>query len=146
MSYENPESVGRVLDDAINDGYSIRQTLGKKSDQMSVAQERRHQAQRGHTDAKRAYEESEAEWLAEFVITDGRYQAAKNAEQREIVKDAALVNARNRGALARTWGALLQAEQNFANADNYYLQIEIEWKAVRTAADLTAQALRAAAV
>lgn len=147
MIYQNnPASIDNPLQDAIGDGYSIRQHLAAKAEEMSEAQARRHQAQRAHTDAKRAYDDAEAEWLAEFTITDGRYASAKNAEGREIVKDAALVQARNRGALAQSWAALLRTERDSGTADNAYLQVEIEFKAVRTAAELTAQALRAAAI
>lgn len=147
MLYQNnPAPVGNPLQDRIDDGYNIRQNLEKKGDEMSGAQARRHFAQREHTQAKRNYDEAEAEWLVTFINSNGQYQGCKNAEQREIVKDAALVRERNRGGLAQPWAALLKADQDFASADNYYLQVEIEWKATRTAAELTAQALRAASV
>lgn len=134
------------LNDAVADGYNVRNHLNQDAMTMRLTLEQKQVAQQAYTSAKRAYEDAEAEWLADFTWNDDAYRTAKNAEQREILKDAALVKARRSGALAQPWRILGDCDLMHQNAVLAYEQADVAFKAVRIAAELTSSLLRAASI
>lgn len=134
------------LRDVILDGVNIRNRLDTDTLQMRLALENRHFALQAHQSAKQAYQDAEAEFLADFTWADDAYRSAKNAEQREILKDAALVRSRQAGVLAYPWRALNDTRRELDNTELAYAQCEVSFKAVKTAAELTGALLKAASV
>lgn len=134
------------LNQAIEDGYGVRDALREDALQMRLALENRHYALQAHQTAKANYGDAESEFLADFTYTDNKFLACKNAEAREICKDAALVKARSAGILSHPWRSLNDTRMALDNAELAYAQADAAFKAVRIAAELTASLLRAASI
>lgn len=130
----------------IDDGYAVRNALADDAQQLRLAREMRQMALQNYLKAKQDYADAEAEFVAEYTYTSEDYGAAKNEKQREVLRDAALVRARQAGYLATVWRVLNDAKVTFDNADMAFEQAADSFKASRAAAELTAAALRAASV
>lgn len=135
-----------ALQPMIDDGYVVRNALADDAQSLRLAREMRQVALQNYLTAKQHYSDAEAEFIAEFTYTDEAYGAAKNEGQRAIIRDAALVKARQSGYLAVTWRISNDAKIAFDNADMAFEQAADSFKASRAAAELTAAALRAASV
>lgn len=120
----------------VEEARRVQTTLTDDMYTMTLAIEQRQFAMAAHKTAKAAYDAAEAEFLFDLTMTNERYLAAKNVEAREIVKDRALVVARDGGALATAWRILSECATALENAQMAYDQAEVRFKAVRIAAEL----------
>lgn len=125
----------------VDEARRVQSALAEDMFTMTMAIEQRQFAMQAHKTAKTAYDAAEAEFLFDMTMTNDRYLAAKNAEQREIVKDKALVVARDAGALASAWRILTECTTALENAQMAYDQAEARFKGVRIAAELQAAML-----
>lgn len=128
-----------------NDAHDIQGALREGAGNLAMAIEQLASMRQAHQSAKDAYESAEAEFLFELAFNDEGYRTAKNAEGREVVKDRALVAARQAGALAAPWRILNETRSAFDNAQMAYEQAEVRFKAVRVAGELMAAQLIALA-
>lgn len=138
-------TVSNPYNTTITDARSLLSTLAEHAEQLNLAIENRQYAVQAHTAAKRDYDAAEAEFLFEMSFSED-YAKCKNAEAREIFKDAALVKARSDGYLATVWRVLNDCKLALDNAQLGYDQCELQFKATRVAAELMSSMLRAASV
>lgn len=130
----------------ITDARSLLSTLAEHALQLNLAIENRQYAVQAHTTAKRDYDAAEAEFLFDLANEDEGYRTCKNAEQREIYRDASLVKARTTGILAYPWRVMNDCKLALDNAQLGFDQCELQFKATRVAAELMSSMLRAASV
>lgn len=105
-----------------------------------LAMEAASVAARKATELKRAYEQAEAEFLAEVMLTaDG-----KNAEQRKAQVEAALMKARSAGALARPYAMMTSARYEADDTEMAREQMAIRFRASEVAGQMQAAAVRLA--
>lgn len=133
--YQNP------LQTMLNDATNIQSTLYQDTLQFGLALEQRAAALEAKKKAQEIYDGQEASFLFDLAFNAEEYMKAKNAEQREIIKDRALVDARARGELAQAWRVLSSAQGILDNTELAYAQAEARFKAVRVAAELQAAML-----
>lgn len=129
----------------ITDARNLLSTLAEHALQLNLAIENRQYAVQAYTTAKRDYDAAEAEFLFDLADEDG-YRSCKNAEQREIYRDAALVKARSIGSLSYPWRVMNDCKLALDNAQLGFDQCELQFKATRIAAELMSSMLRAASV
>lgn len=126
----------------------LLQALADTATAFERAIDRQATARVAHQNAKADYDEAEAEFLAELAFGGEceEYAAAKNAEQRKLATDRALIRARQDGELSYVWQRMKNAEQVYEDERVAYDQLDARFKAQRVAADLQASMLRAAAM
>ena len=125
----------------IASGLEIRNALAESVQQLNLAVENEAAKRRTAKELRTAYEEAEAEFVAETLPTCD----AKNAEGRKAQLDAALVAARNNGVLSRLWAQANAAAYDADDAKVGLEQCAKTYRATEAAAELTAAMLRAAA-
>lgn len=124
----------------LTSAHEIRNALAEAAQQLELAIANEADKRRVAKELRSMYEEAEAEFVAETVISCD----AKNAEGRKAQLDAALVKARRDGALARLWAAANAAGYEHEDAKSALEQMSKRFRATEAAADLTAAMLRAA--
>ncbi|TXH52471.1 MAG: hypothetical protein E6Q97_16110 [Desulfurellales bacterium] len=129
----------------INDAVNIQRHLVEDSHQFNLALECKEMARQARDQAKEVYAEQESNFLFDLTFGDEDYTKAKNAEAREVVKDAKIIKARSSGGLAQAWRALTDAQANLDNAEMALTQADVRYKAVRVAAELQSSMMRLAA-
>lgn len=110
--------------------YQDTHTLALAMEQLALAKDAKGKAQE-------VYDAQAADFVFDLTFGD-EMSKAKNAEQREVIRDRALVQARTRGQLAQAWGALCQAQNTLDQAELSHAQAETRFKGVRVAAELQA--------
>jgi hypothetical protein len=128
-----------MLENTIRDAENIKVQITTTVRDMELAMERDAQTRRAFAEAKRNYDDMEAEIKFELIHSaEGR-----NAEQRSAQVDVGLIRARADGALRGAWGRML-ATQNEADAAKVALdQMICRFRAIEAVADLTTAQLRA---
>lgn len=129
----------------INDAISIQRHLAEAANQFSLAIEFKELCRKKRDTAKEVYDGQEADFLFDLTFSDEDYLKAKNAEAREVVKDAKLAAARRDGALAPAWRVLADAQNILADAEMALIQADVRNKEVRVAAELQSSMMRLAA-
>jgi len=114
----------------------IQESIREDALQLGLAMEQLAGQRQAHQMAKEIYEASEAEFIFDLTLTNDRYLSAKNAELREIVRDQAIIKARQNGELAQPWRVLNECKTGLENAQLSYDQAEARFKAIRAASDL----------
>lgn len=136
-------TISNAVHDLLDNASRIQAQLAADALNMELAIEQRQRALQIHKEAKSVYDSAEAEFLADLMFGDESFAKARNAEQREVLKDRALVAARATGNLAAAWYALLDAERTLNNATLAFDQCDARFKAVRCAVQLQAAMLTA---
>lgn len=127
---------------------SAKQMLGHLSESVGnfeLVIEQKSTLLSAYLEAKAAYDEAEAEFLFDLSFNDENYAKAKNAEAREIVKDYALVQARQSGKLRQAWKILCDAQNSKDATQMTFEQCDARFKATRIACELQAAMLWAIA-
>lgn len=124
---------------------SIQSALVEDANQFSLALEAVALARRARDNAKEVYAEQESGFLFDLTFGDEDYAKAKNAEAREVVKDAKLIKARTCGPLMQAWRALTDAQNTLDAAEMSLTQADVRYKAVCVAAELQSSMMRLAA-
>jgi hypothetical protein len=132
-----------LLRSLVDDAQNMQRTLTEDTLQMSMAIEQRQYALQVHKMAKSAYDSAEAEFLFDLAYNNEEYIRAKNAEAREVVRDRALVVARQAGVLAQPWRILNECALGLENMQTAYDQAEVRFKSARICAELMAAQLMA---
>jgi len=130
-----------AFDALVNSAIDIRDALNGAVQQLNLAIEYEAAKRRTAKELCAAYDEAEAEFVAETLPTCD----AKNAEGRKAQLDAALVAARRDGALSRSWAQANAATYDAEDAKVSLEQCSKTYRATEAAAELTAAMLRAAA-
>ena len=122
-----------LLDNADN----IQQVLADDTGNMALAIEAKQLALQSHREAQAAYDEAEAEFTFSVTFGDDEdYARCKNADQRKLVLDRAIIAARGTGPLTQPWRILNRTKTDLDNATMSYDQCEARFKGVRVAAEL----------
>ena len=129
-----------MLHGMISTAEQIRDSLPVLARDLELAMEREQLTRRAAADAKRDYEDAEAEIRFEAIHT----AEGKNAEQRSAAVDVAMIRARADGALRVLWGRMLAAQAEADAAKLASDQMARRFRATEAAADLTAAMLKAA--
>lgn len=129
----------------IDDAQRIQVSVREDTLQIGLAMEQLASMRQACKMAKDAYDSAEAEFVFDLTMIDPAYLAAKNADAREVVKDRALVKARQGGALAYPWRTLCECQTALDNAQLAYDQAESRFKAIRVCAELQSAMLLALA-
>ena len=130
----------QALAPLIAQAISIRDNLTTAVTQLNLALENESDARRTAKELRQAYDEAEAEFIAEAMPTCD----AKNAEGRKAQLDAALVAARRDGTLARLWAQANAAAYDAEDAKVGLDQCAKSFRATEAAAELTTAILNAA--
>jgi hypothetical protein len=128
-----------AFDALVNSAIDIRDALNGSVQQLNLAIEYEAAKRRTAKELRTAYEEAEAEFVAEVMPN----LTGKNAESRKAELDAALVAARRDGTLANLW-----AQANAAAYDAEDAKVGLDtcaktFHATEAAANLTAAILNA---
>lgn len=134
-----------AFEQLIDTAQRIQDALAEDANQYSLALEAVEIARKARDTAKEVYAEQESSWLFDLTFGDDDYTKAKNAEAREVVKDAKLIKARTSGPLFQAWRILANAQVNLDNAEMALAQADTRFKAVRVAAELQSSMMRCAA-
>ena len=127
------------FDALVNSAIDIRDALNGNVQQLNLAIEYEAAKRRTAKELKQAYEEVEAEFVAEVMPN----LTGKNAESRKAELDAALVAARRDGTLANLWA---QANASAYDAEDAKVGLDTcakTFHATEAAANLTAAILNA---
>lgn len=122
----------------IRDAESIKVQLTDAVRDLNLAMERESQSRRAYADAKQFYADAEAEVRFEAIHT----VEGKNAEQRAAGVDLALIRERTTGRLAAVWGRMVEAQYEADSAKLAFDQMTRRYRAIESAADLTAAMLK----
>lgn len=126
----------------LTDADNIQRTLAGDTTNMTLVIEQRMLALQAHRKAQDDYDEAETEITFGVMFGgDENYANAKNAEQRKLVIDRAIIAARGKVPLAQPWRILNRCKIDLDNAQMAYDQAEARFKGVRVAADLQASML-----
>lgn len=121
----------------VNDAIEIRDNLLQSADDLAYALDREQQTRRTAKEMREAYESAETELAAEaYVMATG-----KNAETRKAEVEAVKAAAQRTGGLAKLWSMRNAAEADADEARSAREQMEARYKALRSAAELTAAIL-----
>lgn len=134
------------LQNMIAESENMINSLGNIAFNFEDAIQRKQQAVKAYGEAKEQYEAAEADFVFSMTFGNSQYAGCKNAEQREAAKDHLLIQARQTGQLANAWRFVQRMKNELDNAEVSYAQAETRFKAVRVAAELRAQMLRAATI
>ena len=132
-------TVAQALAPLIATAISIRDSLTTAVTQLNLAVENEAAKRRTAKELRQSYEEAEAEFVAETLPNCD----AKNAEGRKAQLDAALIQARRSGTLARLWSQSTAAAYDAEDAKTGLDQCAKMFRATEAAAELTAAMLRA---
>lgn len=121
----------------VNDAIEIRDNLLQSADDLAYALDLEQQTRRTAKEQRDAYEAVEAELVAEVYVT----ATGKNAETRKAEVDAAKVAAQRVGVLAKPLALRNAADADADEARSAREQMEARYKALRSAAELTAAIL-----
>lgn len=145
-------TLSNVFHGMMQDSISLANRLVEDANHFTLALEAVVLARRARDNAKEVYAEQEAGFLFDMMFSDEDYTKAKNAEAREVVKDAKLIKARTvdrktgeTGPLYRAWSALSDAQADLDKAEMTLAQADARFKSVRVAADLHSNLMRCAA-
>lgn len=118
----------------------LQEIVRSHAENACLAMEAASAAARKATELKRAYEQTEAEFLVEITLTaDG-----KNAEQRKAQVEAALMKARSTGTLARPYAMMNAARYEADDTEMAREQMAIRFRASEVAGQMQAAAVRLA--
>jgi hypothetical protein len=132
----------------IDSGIEIRDALAKSVTQLELATEAEFGARKIAKEAREAYEAAEAEFLAEAMLIDGSGNGDGKkitVDQRKAQVEAALVNARAKGDLVAVWALRNASQWDWEEKKVALDQCSARFAATRSASELTAAMLRAAA-
>ena len=133
------QSVEALFGETIISAASIRDALSDTVRDLNMAMENEAAKRRTAKELRQMYDEAEAEFVAETLPACD----AKNAEGRKAQLDAALIQARRSGTLARLWSQSTAAAYDAENAKTGLDQCAKMFRATEAAAELTAAMLRA---
>ncbi len=123
----------------VADALEIRDNLLTAADDLAYALEREQQTRRTAKEMREAYESAESELTAEaYAMATG-----KNAETRKAEVEAIKAAAQRTGSLTKLWAMRNAADADAAEATSAREQMEARYKALRSAAELTAAILNA---
>jgi hypothetical protein len=125
----------------IQDAERIQSSLAEDVRSLCAARDAVAQARQARQAAQELYEEAETEFLFSLIFENEQYSGCKNADQRQVVKDAALVKARQSGVLRQVWRTFNECRIAQDNATLKYDKAEDRFKAIRVAAELQAAML-----
>lgn len=128
-----------AFDALVNSAIDIRDALNGAVQQLNLAIEYEAAKRRTAKELRTAYEEAEAEFIAEAMPTCD----AKNAEGRKAQLDAALVAARRDGQLSAVWTKMNAAAYDAEDAKVGLDTCAKTFHATEAAANLTAAILNA---
>ena len=133
------QSVEALFGETIISAASIRDALSDTVRDLNMAMENEAAKRRTAKELRQMYDEAEAEFVAETLPACD----AKNAEGRKAQLDAALIQARRSGTLARLWSQSTAAAYDAEDAKTGLDQCAKMFRATEAAAELTAAMLRA---
>lgn len=133
------QSVEALFGETVISAASIRDALSDTVRDLNMAMENEAAKRRTAKELRQMYDEAEAEFVAETLPACD----AKNAEGRKAQLDAALIQARRSGTLARLWSQSTAAAYDAEDAKTGLDQCAKMFRATEAAAELTAAMLRA---
>lgn len=126
----------------VTDAEGILRELGDAGRNLELAIERKSVAVRKLNEAEQNYEEMQSEFQVEMLYREQPQPTVKLlAADKELIRDAELIKARNTGLLAPYWQRLNLARNEAANASMAFDQMEVRFRAIRLASELRSSIL-----